>query len=517
VALSQAQRTAALRDPAYHRYLMFGKADAALERTLGRPLEYHERQAHLPWPQRQAIDRCERAVYERNGEDIAMRFARQGGKNETEGLLEARMMSIFARRPGSRWIRVAPTYSPQLVNSKHRLEKFTRVDPLLRARPRGRQGGIVEYENVQIQFLSAGPTANVVGATASLGLSVDEAHKISPAKFLEDMGPFTASTNAPTILWGVAAAKQDLLYEHVERLRGTDRLLEFPAAIWADLSKAYAAHYEGKRKTLGGDHPIVRTQYDLIDIEAIGGYLNSAQRAALFSGDHPRLEGPRRGMHYAMVVDIGGESEVEVDEHEIVISAPGRDATVAWILEWDPTETFDVYPVVRIVAGQWWVGASHLKNVPELCTHARHWDVGSGVCDARGVGEAVAMALHKEIPAIEAYMATSPEVSADCYDLLARLNKGTVKMWRADPAEDQEHRELGAQSRHTRYEIRAGDKMALCKPTGIGSSDKHIDGIKALTYIHRAIGGPAAGTDTEELETPRGVLNPFEGRRERIG
>lgn len=516
MALTAADRLAALRDPAFHRYLMFGAADAVLASRLGRELRTGEAQGRLPWPQLEIVRRVERAIAERSGEVITVRMARQTGKNETEGFIECRALAVFRGIPGSVYIRCAPTWKPQIVNSKLRLEKFTKADPLVRGKVRNREGYIVECGGAQVHFLSAGPTANVVGATASIALSVDEAHKIDRGKFEEDLGPFTASTNAPTVMWGVAADKLDMLHEYHERNRGTDRFLEYPADVWCELSSAYAAHYAGRVAALGKDHPVILTQYDLVDVESAGGYLNAAQRAALFSGDHPRLTAPRDGMAYALLVDIGGESEQEGDDEALRGDDPGRDYTWVHVVEWDLRAPVLPYPEARIVEAFWWTGRQHMAVAPELVRIARAWRVSSGVIDARGVGEAVAMEVSRAVPCVEPYKASAPDVSADCYDLLARLNTGRVRFWKADPAADPEYREMAAETRHTRYEIRGHDLMRLTKPRGTGAAGLHIDALKALTYLHRALGGPGAGGGTEDVPENRGRLNPFEGRRGRL-
>ena len=483
----QVDRLAAIRDPAYHRYLCFGAADAVLERELGRPLQTHERQSDLPWPQLQVIRRIEQAVRDRTGEVITVRFARQGGKNETEAQLEARLLTVFRGTPGSRWIRMAPTKDPQLVNSKARLDKFLASDPLLAGRWKKKEGGRVQVGHAEVQFLSAHRTARVVGASATLGLSLDEAHKIDAGKFEEDLAPFTASTNAPIVLWGVGADKQDLLFEYVDRNRGTDRLLEFPADVWCELSAAYAAHYAGRVAKLGAEHPWIMTQYRLLDVEALGAYLSDTQRRALFAGEHPRLSAPRDGMLYVLILDIGGESEVDLPDELVREQEPGRDSLVAWIGEWDPSAGVEPYPEVRVVDGHWWTGRDHMAVAPELIDLCRHWGISGGCIDARGVGEAVAGAVNRAYPCVQAYKATDATVSEDCYDLLARVNTGRVRFWRGDPAADEILREIQQQARHTRYEIARHDLMRITKPTGRGSSDAHIDGVKALTYLHRAM------------------------------
>jgi hypothetical protein len=481
----------------------------------------HETKGVLRNYQRAIIDRIERAIANPQGEKIPVLITRQGGKNETAAQVEKRALDAYAGVPGSILVRTAPTYKPQIVNSKHRLELFLKATPWLRRRWRRREGYIFEVGHAQVHFLSTSPTAQVVGATASIALDVDEAHKVDAGKFEEDFGPFTASTNAPTILWGVAADETDMLHEYREKARGTDRLLEFPAEVIAELSPAYAAHYATRVEELGEDHPVILTQYRLIPIAAIGGYLREQHRRVLFSGDHPQLEGPRQGMKYFMAVDIGGESEEGLDDEGTREAEPDRDSTIIWILEVDQRDDWRPYPMVRVVAGYWYTGrlltdSGHgdedVSNL--ICDHIRHWNVVGGVIDARGVGEAVAGQVHRRHPIVKPYKATSPTVSEDCYDLLARINTGNVKFYRADPNADPIRREMEAQARHTRYEIRNHDQMRLTKPKGSGSSSKHIDFVKALTYIKRAlVGAPSGGASSHDQVEERGRFDPFAARR----
>jgi hypothetical protein len=243
--------------------------------------------------------------------------------------------------------------------------------------------------------------------------------------------------------------------------------------------------------------------------------MNDAQRTALFSGKHPRLGAPRDDMSYGFVVDVGGQAETQMDDDELRMEQPDRDSTMCLVLEWDPREIVPTlsYPDVRIVNAYWWTGEKHLEAAEKLVALAQHWHVSDGAIDARGLGEAQAMHLHSEVPCIEAYAATSPDVSADCYDLLARLNQGKVRMWRADPAQDPEYREILEQARHTRYEIRSHDLMRLTKPTGTRSTGKHIDAIKAMTYTRHAIAPAGRGTSTPEQPSYRGARDPFGSRQ----
>jgi hypothetical protein len=60
-------------------------------------------------------------------------------------------------------------------------------------------------------FFSADPESNVVGATASLLLEIDEAQDVSPDTFDKDFRPMAATTNATTVMYGTAWSDDTLL------------------------------------------------------------------------------------------------------------------------------------------------------------------------------------------------------------------------------------------------------------------------------------------------------------------
>src|SRR5437588_8703069 len=101
-------------------------------------------------------------------------MARQMGKNELSARLEAYLLAVYAQL-GGQMVKAAPTLRPQLIYSQQRLEGLLSSHPLTRGRWRGDRGVGVKLGRARVLFLSAGPTAHVVGATASLLLEVDEA------------------------------------------------------------------------------------------------------------------------------------------------------------------------------------------------------------------------------------------------------------------------------------------------------------------------------------------------------
>lgn len=430
-------------------------------------------------PEIETIKKCEYHINNKTGKTITIRSARQTMKNECSGMLCTRMLSLF-KDEGGIYIRTAPTHKPQIINSKMRVAQFLNSDPTIKGwYPK--EGYMFVLGNAVIQFLSTDKKANVVGATASICLDIDEAHKVDKGKYEEDFGPMSAFHNVPTIMWGVAADKQDLLYEHLQYNLETnpDCVLQYSAEIWCELRESYAKHYTERRNKLGADHPVILTQYDLVDVESIGGYLKKHHLASIFSGDHQQYPAAKDGKNYAVTIDIAGEDEIEeLDPYEK--SEGSRDSTVAgiWEIDWD--NEVNGYPLCRLINIYWWTGKGLKSQQKILATLLNLWQPHNVVVDARGVGEQIASYLNGEY-GVDQYKASSTSVSEDCYSTLAMINNGCIKMWKDDASE--EYQEFSRQAHHTGYEIRSHDLLRIIKPHGKG----HIDMIKMMTYLYRAV------------------------------
>lgn len=444
-------------------------------------------------PEVEAIQLVEKHIAQKSGKVLTIRSARQTMKNECSAMIATRVLERYKDKGGT-YIRTAPTWKPQIVNSKTRLERFLMADPLVKDNYRRREGYIFQCGLAHVHFLSTDTSAKVVGDTADICLDIDEAHKVDKGKFEEDFSPMTASTNAPVVLWGVAADKQDLLYEYLQHnlKHNPDCVLQYPASIWCELLPRYAEHYEERVAKLGADHPVILTQYDLVDVDAIGGYFSKHHQTSLLSSDHGQYSGPRPGRVYVVTIDIGGEAEDE-ETNPLVKAEGSRDSTVALIWEVDYDNRVNGYPMCRLVDIHWWTGKS-LGDEPSglpgqqtiLLKLLQAWRPRHAVVDGRGVGEQIANYLNANWGA-EAYKASVASVSADCYDLHAMVNNGRVKVFRDDLST--EYQELGRQIKHTSYEIRQHDQMRITKPHGKG----HIDMVKAMTYLPRAVLGPTPG------------------------
>jgi hypothetical protein len=495
----------ALQDPEFHR-----------AKVCKRPLF---------WPQAVVAKALERAIDARDGRTVVVRSSRQTMKNEVAALIHCRALIRYAKTGGC-IVRTAPTYQPQIVNSKRRLKQAIALDPLIEDKKRIHWGeaNTVEHGLASVQFLSLDPTAKIEGATASLALDIDEAHLTDEQSFLEKARPMTGFFASPKFMWGTAAAKEDMLYRTLCHNMGgppaypgriindaARQVFQFPASLWCDLHPPFRKDYEEIRAQLGADHPTILTQYDLVDVESIGGYLTQAQTAQMAAGDHPPMPAPRGAplLEYVAVIDIAGEAEQEeLDPNEMAQGQ--RDSTICWILECDWTKVHLDRPLCRIVAAHWWVGkslaedpVSRLPGQQELLLKMlQAFRVSRYVVDARGVGEQVAAYLTKRRPGGEAYKASSVTVSEDCLGLLAMLNNDRIKLWQGGDKETAEQREIRAellrQCGWTKRIIHGHELMKITKP-GHG---KHIDMVKALTYLPRCLKLPRS-------TPPRTITSPL--------
>jgi hypothetical protein len=440
------------------------------------------------------IKKVENFLSEHNGGVMPILLSRQTGKNEISALLQRRHLWRKQNAPYiSSWIRTAPTHEPQIVNSKKRLQELMKVDsknkihhPLfLGKKIHKSEGYIWKLGNATVEFMSSGPHSNVVGATASECLDMDEAHKVNKAKFDEDFAPFTASTNAGTLLWGVAADGHDTIewYRNNNKEEGKGHLnLYYPCDIWAEVSPMYRGHLETRVKALGWDHPIIKTQYRLLPVSQEGTFINATQAKGLFQGEHDRIQQPRPNKSYEIVIDVAaGNEDFNPDSQFVGEEQTATDSTIVWVYE--VTSQIcqnNIFPVLHLVNLYWWTGVPLPQQEVELTDLIQFWNAQKVTIDGIGVGRQLAESLEQKFGTymVTKYIATSTTISEDCFDLLARMNYSAVRMFKNDGSP--EWLEFERQVGWTKYSSNLG-KMSLMKP----KADKHIDMVKALTYVNR--------------------------------
>jgi len=232
----------------------------------------------------------------------------------------------------------------------------------------------------------------------------------------------------------------------------------------------------------------MKTQYRLIPVSAEGKFINDAQARGMLDSEHERQLKPKPGCRYEILVDIAAGNE-DFNPESLLSGEEdtATDSTIIWVYEVSPVLASNgLFPNLRLVNLKWITGAPLPESEKEIDSMISYWGAARVTIDAVGVGRQIAEAMETKYgpSIITKYMADQNSVAADCYDLLARLNFQSVKMFRDDGSP--EWKEFERQLGWTKYASSLG-KMKLIKP----DAKKHIDMVKALTYIHQ--NAPVAG------------------------
>jgi hypothetical protein len=444
-----------------------------------------------------------RAVLAGQGGSFTVQMSRQAGKNELSAQLEAYLLTLHRGRGGS-IVKCAPTFRPQILTSRLRLED-TLAYPLSEVTPvEPEQGYVLRLGRARAFFLSAQPDAQVVGATASLLLEVDEAQDVDPEKHDRDFAPMCASTNAVRAYYGTAGREGDLLESvkaanlEAERRDGLKRHFEYPWHIVAEHNPAYGQFVEAERARLGARHPVFLSQYELKSVAPLDALLDPAQLRNL-QGDHPRLRDPLPDRYYVAGVDVAGPAELNPDpnrpraDHDstVVVFAEVDFSAAISIPTYQPPDALQpdgvrstlALPAVRVVDFVEWRGRSHQAQYADLLDLlGRRWDCRAVVFDATGLGAAPSQFLQARLGSrLIPFVFTSQSKSALAYDLLAAANAGQLSLYAAGP-DDLELRACWAQLRATRRTISTGAQMSWSAAHG------HDDYVAALALALHAAG-----------------------------
>jgi hypothetical protein len=333
-------------------------------------------------------------------------FPRQSGKNFLQAQLEVYFLVRFAR-VGAEMIKFSPTFEPQSLNAMRRLEAALQANWLTRDTWKKSSGNHYRFGNAHLTFLSAAPGANVVGATASTLLELDEAQDIESDKYDKQIAPMAASTNATRVFWGTAWTEQTLLArelrlaEEAQARDGIRRVFRLSADVIRQEVPAYGAFVDEQVARLGRTHPMVRSQYFSEEISTEGGLFPPA-RLGLMKGSHPAQELPEPGKLYALLVDLAGEDEAMrqgtptgLEQAEALVN-PGRDATAITVVEVDlhlQSDELVGKPIYKVMQRYLWTGEKHSTQYARLLALAERWQPQRLVVDASGVGAGVASFL----------------------------------------------------------------------------------------------------------------------------
>ncbi|MFZ1752730.1 MAG: hypothetical protein WBO46_15015 [Caldilineaceae bacterium] len=341
---------------------------------------------------------------EGRNETVVVKMPRQSGKNETSAQIEAMLLSRMAGR-GGQMVKCAPTWKPQIIASMLRLEQRTgqmQINrPGLKLVFRKRYGYMVTCGKAALSFLSAAPTANVVSHTASLLMEVDEAQDVDSAKFQKDFSPMRASTGAPIVAYGTSWTDDTLLMEFEKDIREgrtSGRVFRVLPDEVADANPAYGDFVDSEVRRKGRQHPLVKTQYFLEELES-GGRALSPQTLHLMAGGHAPRQRRSNESQVVAGLDFAGSDE-NAGDIAALLAGSSRDSVALTIGELHWTVIADgVYePVVRILTRYEWV------NVHPASLHGalyrilwQEWRVDRCHCDETGIGETNTRLLQQAI------------------------------------------------------------------------------------------------------------------------
>ncbi|HLY63979.1 MAG TPA: hypothetical protein VKU60_00475, partial [Chloroflexota bacterium] len=438
------------------------------------------------------------------GRTFTVMMGRQMGKNELSAHLEAHLLYLYHGRGGT-IVKAAPTFKPQLINSKMRLERvLARLPGELPGLVHSRFGYIIQMGEAAVHFLSAEESSNVVGATADLLLEIDEAQDVSEDKYLKDFRPMASTANTTAVLYGTAWSEDTMLArQRAANLRHDPSAhFEFPWTALAALSPEYRAFVEGEIRRRGEDHPIIRTQYRLETIDG-AGRLFGPEQLELLQGTHQRLMSAGEGSGfrgwgsgsgnadqpsalstqdlYVAGVDVAGEAEAAPDE-AVRGAKPRKDSTVVTIARVSHPPELMGEPRIEIVQHYWWTGRDHSTQYGGLLELLKvRWRCATVCIDGTGVGAGVASWLSKAMPErVTAVQFTRPVKSELGYQLLAAVNAGRLRMYAADGS--REWREFWQQAKLCRYAMYANQAMNFF----VEERDGHDDFVISLALCVKA-------------------------------
>ncbi|HEV8574849.1 MAG TPA: hypothetical protein VGR43_09090, partial [Dehalococcoidia bacterium] len=370
-------------------------------------------------------------------------MARQAGKNEVSAQVELQLLSRNAVRAVD-GIKCAPTFEPQGRISLTRL--WSRIVQAGFADDAALEGRAVRLGGARQLFLSAEPSANVVGHTAGLLLEVDEAQDVDGEKFDREFRPMAAPAGATTVYYGTPWDDSTLLERAVQtnlELERRDGIRRHFTADWtavAEFNPQYARYVEGERARLGENHPLFLTQYALKTVSGGGRLFSGAQRAQL-QGRHERQSGPRAGEVYVAGLDLGGQEWEGGGNEKWEMgnggSGRGHDATVLTIARAGMPQGNALVdePRLEVVEHVAFRGEARDALFTRLAdVLGEVWRVRRVAVDATGLGETLARLLSRRLgdDLVRPVRFTTESKSRLGYGLLAAVNGGRLKMYAGD-------------------------------------------------------------------------------------
>ena len=435
------------------------------------------------------------SIVEGQGRIFTVMMARQSGKNQLSAVLEAYLLTHLAQ---GTIVKAAPTYSPQITNSRLRLLSLLDTEDT-RERVWHTQGNITglapkkdaalvrAHAGPQVMFFSAGEESNVVGATADILLEIDEAQDVAPEKFDRDFRPMAATANTTTVLYGTAWSDTTLLahqraanLEHEQRT-GERLHFEYDWRTLAAINTAYRIFVEQEIARLGRDHLAIQTQYLLKPISGAGYFLSHLQHT-LLQGTHQWEDLAQEDAIYIAGMDVAGEQRASPAISLMTQPAGGRtrrDSTVITIGRITHNELN--LPIVEVVHHEWWTGMPYLDQYAATLALVEQWGIRTLVMDATGLGGCLASLLLTFLGEqhVRPYIFSRPSKSHLAYQLLAQINSGRLKLYAPDQAPRATYEECRQQLRKARYRLPEPDILDFY----VDPRDGHDDFLSSLALL----------------------------------
>lgn len=413
------------------------------------------------------------AVLGGKGGIFTILMARQSGKNELAAQLEAYLLCLLADA-GGLIVKAAPSYNPQVMNSIDRLHDILDhpfFDGLWHTR-----GRTIVMGKARMSFFSAAPDANIVGATASTLLAVDEAQDVDEDVYNVGLRPMASAANAVTVLYGTAWDEDNVL-ERQRRLNrdldartGRRSNFEYPWQVLAAINPRYKAFVTSEIAKHGTGHYVVKTQYDLEPVPDVGR-LFPPPLLDKIRGSHLREVEPALDTTYVAGVDVAGSAmEPGFELPKAVLSR--RDETVINIaaVDFDTDEFGARTHTVRVVEIVRWKGLGFEQARQRALYVLRDvWNARRIAVDATGVGDGLASYLASTLPArVQPVVFTAPAKSLLGYRLVTAAQTGRLSIFRDDT---EDSRELWRQLANVKYELKASEQLQFGVPPSLGHDD----------------------------------------------
>lgn len=447
------------------------------------------------------------SVLENKGLQFTIMLARQMGKNELSATMEAYLLFCM---PEGNIVKAAPTFKPQIVTSRQRLLSMLE-NPLMSNkvwRSYGYMIGVAKtpegratQSGPRIMFFSAGPEANIVGATASILLEIDEAQDVSIEKYNRDLRPMASTTNSTTVLYGTAwsddtllaiSRENSILFEQTD---GQRRHFQFDWKALAAINPNYGKFVNAEIARLGEDDITIRTQYRLLTISGAGFLLSEIQRH-LLRGKHQWQDQPEIDTFYIAGMDVGGESRPKPGQEGRYNK---RDSTIITIAKINTNDL--MLPTIEIVHQVQWTGLPYMEQYAQTVELFEIWGLRKIIIDKTGLGEVMASLLETKLgdDKITAFHFTRPSKSKLTYQFLSLINSGRLKMYQEDGAPGEIFKEAWKQLKLARYRIPGQDLMDMyCDP-----SDGHDDYLMSIALCGEAIKEWSTPTHESHIIKPK--------------